>query len=280
VKLGINLPYKNADGSAPSAAQLMQRAKLLEDIGYDGIWMGETVARFDFPSLDSLTWLAVAAAATQRVEIGTCVLQVPLRSPVELAQRLSTMQAISGGRFVAGLGSGSTPKDFEAVGVPFEERFRLLRVSVPIIQRYLNGETVRDNTIAPWPNGRSKVPIVIGAWGNGQWVKRAATQYDGWMASGFSGLAHLEEGSRQYKEAGGTGRMIVSTVNVNLRAPAENLGPNDRFTLNCPPAVAKERLEQLAEWGFDEVIVTRLNFAPEDWPEEDLRELRELWPGG
>ena len=79
-------------------------------------------------------------------------------------------------------------------------------------------------------------------------------------------------------ESGGTGRMIVSTVNVNLRAEAENLGPTDRFTLNCPPAVARERLEQLAEWGFDTVIVTRLNYAAEDWPEDDLRELAALWP--
>jgi alkanesulfonate monooxygenase SsuD/methylene tetrahydromethanopterin reductase-like flavin-dependent oxidoreductase (luciferase family) len=278
MKLGINLPYRNADGTGLSAQQLMQRAKLLEDIGYDGIWIGETIARMDWASVDSLAWLVPAAAATTRVEIGTCVLQVPLRSPVELAQRLSTMQALCNGRFVAGLGSGSTPKDFEAVGVPFEERFRLLRVSIPTIQRYLNGETVADHTIAPWPNVRGKVPLVIGAWGNGGWVKRAAEQYDGWMASGFSGLGHLEEGARIYRESGGTGRMIVSTVNVNLRADAEALGPTDRFTLNCPPNVARERLEQLADWGFDTVIVTRLNYAPEDWPEDDLRELASLWP--
>jgi len=278
MKLGINLPYRSADGSGLSAQQLMARAKLLEDIGFDGIWMGETIARMDWASVDSLAWLVPAAAATTRVEIGTCVLQVPLRSPVELAQRLSTMQALCNGRFVAGLGSGSTPKDFEAVGVPFDQRFKLLRENVFLIQRYLNGETIADHTIAPWPNVRGRVPLVIGAWGNGGWVKRAAADYDGWMASGFSGLAHLEEGARIYRVSGGTGRMIVSTVNVNLRAEAENLGPTDRFTLNCPPAVARERLEQLHDWGFDTVIVTRLNYSAEDWPEEDLRELAELWP--
>ena len=109
MKLGINLPYRKTDGTGPSAQQLMTRAKLLEDIGYDGVWMGETIARMDWASVDTLSWLVPAAAATTRMEIGTCVLQVPLRSPVELAQRLSTMQALCAGRFVAGLGSGSTP---------------------------------------------------------------------------------------------------------------------------------------------------------------------------
>ena len=98
------------------------------------------------------------------------------------------------------------------------------------------------------------------------------------MASGFSGLAFLRDGARRYRELGGAGRLICATVNVNLRAPYEPLDESGRFNLVCPPQEAAERLAKLAEAGYDAVVVTRLNYAPEDWPEEDLLELRRLLP--
>jgi alkanesulfonate monooxygenase SsuD/methylene tetrahydromethanopterin reductase-like flavin-dependent oxidoreductase (luciferase family) len=279
VRLGINLPYRRADGSAPTAAQIMARARLLEEIGFDGIWMGDTVGRFDFAGLDTLQWLTVAAAGTTRIELGTAVIQMPLRSPVELAQRLMTLQAVSGGRFIAGLGSGSTAKDFEATGVEFSQRFKLLREGASKIKRLLAGETVDGICIHPWPNVQGGPPIVIGAWGSGQWVRRAAEEYDGWMASGFNtSLKTLREGIERYREAGGAGRTLVATVNVNLAGASGPFDPDGRFHLNCPPEEARERLAQLAELGFDDVLCSRLNYADEDWPEADLRLLRSLLP--
>jgi alkanesulfonate monooxygenase SsuD/methylene tetrahydromethanopterin reductase-like flavin-dependent oxidoreductase (luciferase family) len=278
LRLGINLPYRRADGSAPAAAEIMARARLLEEIGFDGIWMGDTVGRFDFAGLDTLQWLTVAAAGTGRIELGTAVLQLPLRPPVELAQRLMTLHALSGGRFVAGLGSGSTPKDFEACGVEFADRFRLLRDGASRVKRLLNGETVDGISIHPWPNVKGGPPMVIGAWGSGRWVRRAAEEYDGWVASGFNtSLNTLREGIKRYREAGGTGRTLVATVNVNLRA-YEPIEPDGRFHLNCPPEAARERLAQLAELGFDDVLCSRLDYSTEDWPEAELRLLRSLLP--
>ena len=277
MRLGINLPYRRADGSAPTAADIMARARLLEEVGFDGIWIGDTVGRFAFAGIDTLEWLVAAAAGTQRIELGTAVMQMPLRSPVEFAQRLMTLQALSGGRFVAGLGAGSTAKDFEAVGVDFTQRFRLLREGVSTIKRLLNGETVGETNLHPWPNLKGGPPIVIGAWGSGRWVRRAAQEYDGWMASGFNtSLNTLRDGIQRYRDAGGTGRTLVATVNVNLRAPHDRFDPDGRFHLNCPPDEARERLARLAELGFDDVLVSRLNYSDEDWPEADLRELRSL----
>lgn len=278
MKLGINLPYRRANGEAPTAQEIMARAAMIERLGYDAIYMGETVGRMDFAGVDTLAWLAAAAAGTQRIEIGTCVLQVPLRSPVELATRLMTMQALCGGRFVAGLGSGSTPKDFEATGVDFADRFRLLRDYTAKIKALLAGDTVDGVNIHPWPNVTGGPPIVIGAGQSDRWIKRAAEEYDGWMASGFSGLAFLREGAQRYRDLGGTGRMICATVNVDLRAPYTPLDESGRFNLVCPPEEAAARLQKLAEAGYDTIVVTRLNYANEDWPEADLAELRGLLP--
>src|SRR5258708_37569561 len=110
---GIGLPPQKPDGSALAAADVSARAQLIERIGFDGIWFGDTVGRGTRPRADPLMTLAIAGAATERIELGTAVVQVPLRYPVELAQRLLTLHALSGGRFLAGLGAGSTRDDFD-----------------------------------------------------------------------------------------------------------------------------------------------------------------------
>lgn len=277
MRLGINLPYRKADGGAPTAQEVMTRARLIEEVGFDGIWMGDTVGRFDFAALDTLEWLVAAAAGTTRIELGTAVIQTPLRPAVDTAQRLMTLQALSGGRFVAGIGSGSTKKDFDAVGVDFERRFKLLREYASTIKRLLNGETVGETNIHPWSNVLGGPPLIIG--GGGPWIRRAAQEYDGWMTSGrTSSLNAMRQDLQRYRDAGGRGRTVVATVNVDLNAPYEKLDPDGSFHLSCPPEEAQERLAKLAELGFDDVLTSKLNYANEDWPEAELRRLRSLLP--
>jgi hypothetical protein len=99
------------------------------------------------------------------------------------------------------------------------------------------------------------------------------------MASGLNtSYRALAEGIKRYREAGGSGRTLVATVNVNLRAPSAPFDPDASFNLNCTPAEAAERLAKVADMGFDDVLCSRLNYSAEDWPEEDLRELRSLLP--
>jgi alkanesulfonate monooxygenase SsuD/methylene tetrahydromethanopterin reductase-like flavin-dependent oxidoreductase (luciferase family) len=278
MRLGINLPYRRADGTSPDVHELMARAGLIENLGFDGIWMGDTVGRWDFAGQDTLQWLLAAAAGTQHIEIGSAVMQMPLRNPVEFAQRLITLAALSGGRFVAGIGSGSTAKDFEAVGLDINSRFRLLREGLPVIKRLIDGETVGVANHHPAPNVIGKPPIVLAAWHSGPWIVRAAKEYDGWIASGFAGFATLAEGIKRYREAGGTGRCILATINVDLRAESTPLDVDGRFTLQCGPEEAADRLGRIAELGFDTICCSRLNYSAEDWPEEDLVQLRALLP--
>ena len=101
MRLAISLPHQQPDGSASTVSQVMDRARLIERIGFDGIWLGDTIGRGSRPRADPLMFLTAAAAATERVELGTAILQVPLRNPVELAQRLLTLHGLSGGRFRA-----------------------------------------------------------------------------------------------------------------------------------------------------------------------------------
>jgi alkanesulfonate monooxygenase SsuD/methylene tetrahydromethanopterin reductase-like flavin-dependent oxidoreductase (luciferase family) len=272
----MSLPTRAPDGGAPTVDQVMRRAALLEKIGFDGIWLGDSVGRARWPVPDPLLWLGAAAAATQHIELGTCILQVPLRRPVELAQRLMTLHALSGGRFSAGLGSGSTLADFEAVGVPYDERFRQLSQALPTIRRLCRGEQVGGAYLAPWTNTGSGPPLLVGSWHSGIWVKRAAQEYDGWLASGFfTTFRQLRDGLQRYRDAGGK-RALVSTIRVNLHAESTPFDEDATFNLECNEQEARYRLQRLAELGYDDALLTRANHTEADITEEDLIQIRTL----
>lgn len=276
MRLGISLPTRQADGSAPTLQQLQRRAQLLERLGFDGIWMGESIGRVAWPVPDVLDWLTAAAAVTQRIELGTAIVQVPLRHPAELAQRLMTVHALSGGRFAAGLGSGSTQADFDAVGVPYADRFRMLNEGLPTIRALLRGERVGAAYLAPWQDSHGGPPILIGSWHSGLWVKRAAQDYDGWIASGyFTSFNQLREGINRYRDAGGK-RALVATIVVDLGAESKRLDVDGRFNLVCGPEEAAERLQRLAELGYDDALLTRANHTEADLPVDVLRQIRAL----
>jgi len=278
MRLGISLPTRQSDGRGPTIAQIMERASLIERIGFDGIWVGDSVGRANRPVPDTLVWLAAAAASTQRVELGTTVLQVPLRHAVELAQRLLSMHALCGGRFMAGLGSGSTRADFDAVGVPYDDRFKILAESLPTIRRICRGEKVGDAYLAPWTDTGKGPPIFIGSWHSGLWVRRAARDYDGWIASGFfTSFNQMKEGIQRYRDAGGT-RALVSTITVDLHQPSTPFDPDARFTLECGPEEAAARLQRLADIGYDDALLTGSGHSDADLPESDLEAIRALVP--
>ena len=275
MRLGINLPSRRADGTPLSMAEVLARARKIEEAGFDGIWIGDTVYRGQHVSPAPLMGLLAAATVTQRIELGTAALQLPLREPFELAQRLITMNALTGGRLSLGVGAGSTKNDFDAVGVDYAERFKLLSKYLPIVRRLLNGEQVGTASLKPWavPGGGPR--LLIGAWASGPWVVRAAREYDGWLASGryTRGMAGLAQGIKRYREAGGR-RAIVANVHVDLSAPTTPLAADGSFNLLCSPVEAAARLQRIAELGYDDVLLNK----PIDQTEQDLIEIRALLP--
>ena len=271
----MSLPYTRPDGGAPSGAQLAARARLIESIGFDVIAQGDHVGSRTRPTPDGLTWLTIAAAATSRVEIASGIIQVPLRYPMELANRLMSLHAVSEGRYIAGLGAGSTRVDYDAVGVDFERRFTTLTESLHTIQALFHGQECGGASLKPWAGAEGGPPILIGAWASGRWVRKAALEYDGWMASGHSSFRQLRDGIRVFRDNGGR-RAMVMTVTIDLRARRERLSEDEPFTLACEPAEATDWLHRLAELGFDDVCLQRFGHTEADMTEADLRQIRAL----
>lgn len=226
MRLGVVLPL--GPGSVVDAATCS------EANGFDSVWLVDAHNR-GFLLQDPFVSLALAASHTG-LEIGTCVLQVPLRHPFELAMRALTLQLVSGGRFAFGVGSGSTPADYEAFGIPFADRFRLLDHHLGVMRRLWQGDTVDGGTLPPWRGQVGGPPVLVGAFANGRWIDRAATEFGGWIGSARStDVATLRQGLRRFRDAGGT------------RAVAANLdaGRDD----------AAEVLAELADAGFDDAVV-------------------------
>ena len=129
MRLGIVLPRVEPDERPLSSASLADAARRIEGAGFASAWVFDSLGR-GFLLPDPLTALSVAGTVTRRIELGTGVLQVPLRRPMELAHRVLTTHLVCGGRLRLGVGAGSTAADFAAVGVDFASRFRALDASL------------------------------------------------------------------------------------------------------------------------------------------------------
>src|SRR6266404_6295704 len=152
-----------------SLHRIVEYARQIERRGFPGIWVTDSVGR-GRPTLDPLVVLGALSVATPRVELGTAVLQVSLRHPIELAHRVQSVQALSGGRLRLGVGSGSTRADFELLGADYDQRFRTLMSSLDIMRHAWRGAPVNGGTLSPWPGCEAGPPVLLGAWRNPRWI--------------------------------------------------------------------------------------------------------------
>jgi probable F420-dependent oxidoreductase len=179
VTLGIQPPER-----------LRALAGRIEGLGYDSIWSGDHV-QFHNPTLESLTTLAHLAAVTRRVRLGTAVYLLALRHPTIAAKTAATLDVLSGGRFVFGVGvGGEFPKEFEAAGVSHRERGRRVDEAIDVCRLLwtkspasFEGRFVRfaDVTLEPKPVQPGGPPIWIGGRSDHA-LRRAARRGDGWIS--------------------------------------------------------------------------------------------------
>lgn len=286
MRIGIDIPPNTPDGRLLDAKGLMARAKMIEDAGLEGIWFGDaSYFRGSYTEVDPLQWCLLAAAATEHIEVGLAVLQVALREPVDLAQRLLTIHALTGGRFTAGVGAGSTYRGaFQAVHVSYDDRFKIFHAHMAKIRKLLDGEEVDDAVLPAWPGTKGGPSFVLGAWHSPVSLRRAARDYDGWMSSsGLTSIKIMTEGIKRYRDLGGQ-RAMTTTCRIDLSAPSTKLDENGPFTLLCGREEAAARLHRLTELGFDDVCLRFVDHKEEaanrrrNFTAEDLAEIRSLLP--
>ena len=246
-------------------------ARQVETRGFDGLWVTDSFGR-GRPTMDPVVLMSVIAAVTRRVEIGTCVLQVPVRHPVELAHRIESLYALAGKRLQLGLGCGSTKADFDLVGEDYEQRFKSLMPALETMRKAWRGEELPGGRLTPWPGAEGGPDLLLGAWRNKRWIVYAAERCAGWIASGlYPKPEELEAGIKFYRNAGGK-RAVLSNVIIDLHGNAENmpLGGNAQVMLTGGEAAARDKLRWIKEVGFDDVLCMAM---PESL--DDLARLRD-----
>lgn len=184
VEVGIHLPTRGIlfdSPDNPDIGLVFRMAKQAEDYGYDSLWVGDSlVAR---PRLDHISCLGALAVATKRPKLGTAVALPGQRHPIQLAQHLATIDLISNGRLIYGVGIGSGVADYyfewEALGISPKERRSRLEEVVHVCRLLWTGEPVThhgrhfklDNVrLLPRPVQRPGVPIWF-ATGHGRWIE-------------------------------------------------------------------------------------------------------------
>ncbi len=259
MRIGAKLPNSGPLAVEPGIPQL---ARTLEEAGFDSLWVPDHVvlprvmeSRYPFaadgratwatdtPYFDALVALALAAAVTERVGLGTGVLVLPQRQPVVTAKQLASIDAASGGRLTVGVGAGWLEEEFDALNVPFDSRGSRLEEWMALLRACWTGTPEpfegRHYTLPPdilcLPTPAHRVPLLVGGHTKPA-IRRAAAIGDGWLGQQALGALDVDE-IRAVRDAGA--RQVVLRI-VEAAGRSADLAP---------------RLGELAEAGVDEVVV-------------------------
>ena len=192
MRFGFTLPNNMGVSDPDEVADI---AVVCEQLGFDSVWVAHHVLNIGYvrerlgerPYHDALTILTWAAAKTSRVELGTSVLVLPYLHPMNLAKQLATIDHLSKGRLVVGVGVGSLPEENAALGVPYLERGRLTDEFLDVLAALwapgsatAQGEfwSFTDVVSSPKPCQQPHPPIVVG--GNRPPALRRAARWQGW----------------------------------------------------------------------------------------------------
>jgi len=215
-KLGYLLPTREQimEGR-PDARPLLALAERAEALGYASVWVGDSLlAR---PRHEPLTLLAGVAGRVPRVELGTAVLLPALRNPVLLAHQVATLDQVSEGRLILGVGFASDRPniraEFAAAGVPFDKRLGRMMEGLRLCKALWTGEAVnwdgrwqvQEGVLAPTPYRTGGPPLWIG--GNlPASLERAGRWFDGWFPNAPDPATYAEHWARIMATAQREGR--------------------------------------------------------------------------
>jgi probable F420-dependent oxidoreductase len=228
MRFGVAVPNYRRLASPDNLRHVATRS---EALGLDSLWVTDHVvvpepyrAMFGTTVYDPLSVLAFLAAVTQRVELGTAVLVIPYRDPVNVAKQLATIDNLSGGRLVFGTGAGWAREEFEALGVAYDERGPMTDEYLRAILELWTNPTpqfdgryvsFRDVHAEPRPLRQPHPPVLVGGYSR-KAIRRAVTLGQGWLPDGMSlpELARAIQFLRQTAEASGRD---PASLSVTLR---------------------------------------------------------------
>ncbi|MFN8526513.1 MAG: LLM class flavin-dependent oxidoreductase [Chloroflexota bacterium] len=204
LKVGLFLPMNEGqhDGKDPRWADFLAMAQMAEAVGFDSVWLPDHLINKADPANPRGPWecwsvLSALAAATKRVELGTAVICTGFRGPSLLAKMAETVDEISGGRLILGMGAGYHEPEYQAFGVPYDHRASRFEEALTIIHTLLRkGEidfegtyySARECELRPRGPRAGEIPILIGTRGERmlRLTAKYADMWNAWLVFGKS----------------------------------------------------------------------------------------------
>lgn len=215
-----------------------------EAMGYDSLWVNDHLygpTSPQIPMLEAWSLVAALAAITSKVSIGTLVTPVGMRNAAHLGKTIATLDHISGGRIIPGLGAGWMPREFTDFGVPFKstkERLQQLREGVELLRRMwgeedavtFEGQHFRTENVVTQPKPERQPRLLIGGSGEQVTMRIAAQHADIWnnLAGHQDGIARKVEVLREHCEAVGRDLSEITVAQqclVTIAKDEATLGP-------------------------------------------------------
>jgi probable F420-dependent oxidoreductase len=210
LKIGVSTMYRRTEPAVgpwiPRIDEMVEVVSLVDRLGYDSFWVGDHIS-MAIPFLDPFQQIAQAAVVSRRLTFGIGVYLLPLRHPTPVAKQAATIDLLTEGRFIFGVGvGGEFPKEYEACGIPINERGARLGESIEVMRKLWTGKPAthegrffrfKDVKMEPAPRQPGGPPI----WCGGRQepaLERAGRIGDGWIAYAVSpelfakGLATIE----------------------------------------------------------------------------------------
>jgi alkanesulfonate monooxygenase SsuD/methylene tetrahydromethanopterin reductase-like flavin-dependent oxidoreductase (luciferase family) len=283
MKLGLGLPIEDIDGVAYPYSDIRTMAVAAEDAGLDSIWVYDHLLfRFDGEDTgihECWTVLSALADATQRVQLGTLVMCTEYRNPALLAKMAATLDHISDGRMILGIGCGWHDPEYEAFGYPTDHKVSRFDDSITIIHELLRtgrsdhrGQFHEVHDVRLLPPARPDLPILVAA-KRPRMLDLTARYADAWNLAWFGSpderlrttRADLESACER---AGRDPSSIDITVGVEVRFGDVATSPPEGSGLSASPLPGDEAslvagLRAFEAFGADHLIFALDPSTPE-----------------
>jgi alkanesulfonate monooxygenase SsuD/methylene tetrahydromethanopterin reductase-like flavin-dependent oxidoreductase (luciferase family) len=259
MKVGLYLgtqftPETNVDGARP---ELIEQVCTARRSGFASLWVPQHYATQPMQMLAPIPMLAWLQREAQGMIIGPNILIMPLHNPIHVAEDAVTLDLLSGGRYVLGIGIGYREAEFNAFGIPLKERVQRITESVELIRRLWTEDrvtyrgkvfTVEDLGIGLKPVRKGGPPIWLAGVVDSA-VKRAAEIGDAWLITNFAHLRELVPQMKLYRETlAAVGKPFPSDVPITREC---YIGPTREKALEECKAALQYKYAAYSSWGLD-----------------------------
>ena len=268
MKIGFSLSNNQGIEDVQEILRLATRA---EELGFDSVWASEHVFNVSYVQerignrhcYEPLTILTYVAATTKTIGLGTSVLVLPYHNPIRLAKTAATLDVVSGGRLILGVGVGVIEQELEAMGSPFGERGAITDETIAIMKELWTQEdpsyqgrfhSFSGMKFTPKPVQKPHIPIIIGGTSRAA-VRRAARVGNGWHPTALDPET-LSQRIRYLGERAQAEGRDPAEVPVSVSAPMGVAAREGRYSLGVDPAEILEKAQTYESLGVERLVIS------------------------